>query len=65
MTHIVTVILIGWVVSFLGQLPLGTMSLTATQIAVEENFKNAWKYAIGVTIIETVYLRLEIGRAHV
>jgi threonine/homoserine/homoserine lactone efflux protein len=58
MTHIITVVAVGWLVSFLGQLPLGAMSLTATQIAVKENFTNAWKYAIGVALIEIVYLRL-------
>jgi threonine/homoserine/homoserine lactone efflux protein len=50
----------GWLVSFLGQLPLGTMSITATQIAVAENFSNAWKYTIGVTIIEVAYVRLTV-----
>jgi threonine/homoserine/homoserine lactone efflux protein len=49
---------LGMILSFLGQLPLGTMSMTATQIAVQENFRNAWKYAIGVALIEIVYLRL-------
>ena len=58
MQHIIIVIVIGWLVSFLGQLPLGTMSLTSTQIAVEENFKNAWKYSLGVALIEIIYLRL-------
>ncbi len=51
----------GWLVSFLGQLPLGTMSITATQIAVQENFTNAWKYAIGVAIVEIIYLRLTLS----
>ncbi|HRI20907.1 MAG TPA: LysE family transporter [Panacibacter sp.] len=51
----------GWLVSFLGQLPLGTMSITATQIAVQENFRNAWKYAFGVAIVEMVYLRLTLS----
>lgn len=51
----------GWLVSFLGQLPLGTMSITATQIAVQENFRNAWKYAIGVAIVEIIYLRLTLS----
>lgn len=56
--HILFVALMGWVLSFLGQLPLGTMSLTATQITVQENFTNAWRYALGVTIVEMIYLRL-------
>jgi threonine/homoserine/homoserine lactone efflux protein len=52
---------LGVILSFLGQLPLGTMSLTATQIAVQENFRNAWKYSVGVAVIEIVYLRLVLS----
>jgi threonine/homoserine/homoserine lactone efflux protein len=47
---------LGCLLSFLGQLPLGTMSLTATQIAVQENFRSAWKYALGVAFVEMIYL---------
>jgi threonine/homoserine/homoserine lactone efflux protein len=36
------------------------MSITSTQIAVQENFKHAWRYAIGVAIIEIIYLRLTL-----
>ncbi|MDE3125246.1 MAG: LysE family transporter [Bacteroidota bacterium] len=54
----ILVLLIGWLVSFLGQLPLGTMSITATHIAILESFRNAWRYAFGVAIIEVIYLRL-------
>ncbi|CAF3857877.1 unnamed protein product [Rotaria sp. Silwood1] len=61
MLHILSVICWGWLVSFLGQLPLGTMSITTTQIAVEENYGNAWKYAIGVALIEIIYLRLVLS----
>ena len=52
---------LGLILSFLGQLPLGTMSMTATQIAVQENFRNAWKYSVGVALIEMVYLRLVLS----
>lgn len=52
---------LGWLVSFLGQLPLGTMSITATQVAVAEGFKKAWQYSIGVAIIEIAYVRLTIS----
>ncbi len=55
--HLVFICLLGWLLSFLGQLPLGTMSITATQIAVQENFSNAWKYSLGVALIEVIYLR--------
>lgn len=59
--HILYIFFIGWLVSFLGQLPLGTMSITSTQIAVQENFRNAWKYALGVAIVEIIYLRLTLS----
>ena len=52
---------LGLLLSFLGQLPLGTISLTATQIAVQENFRNAWKYAAGVALIEMLWLRLVLS----
>ena len=51
----------GWFVSFAGQLPLGTMSITSAQIAVEENFRNAWKYSLGVALIEIIYLRFTLS----
>ena len=47
-------------ISFLGQLPFGNMNLTATQLAVQEGYKNAWKYAIGIVLIEMIYLRLAL-----
>lgn len=54
------VFFLAFLISFLGQLPLGNMSFTATQIAVQEGVKNAWKYAIGVAIVEMVYLRFAL-----
>jgi threonine/homoserine/homoserine lactone efflux protein len=53
-----SILLLGFVLSFLGQLPVGVISITATQIAVQENFRNAWKYSFGIALIEMVYLRL-------
>jgi len=47
-------------ISFLGQLPFGNMNLTATQLAVQEGLKNAWKYAVGIVLIEMIYLRLAL-----
>ena len=60
MTYLSSLIL-GLLLSFFGQLPLGTISLTSTQIAVQENFRNAWKYSIGVALIEMVYLRVVLS----
>lgn len=54
------IIFMGFLVSFLGQLPLGNMSFTSTQICIQEGFKKAWQYAIGVAIVEMIYLRLAL-----
>jgi len=58
--ELIKVFFIGALISFLGQLPLGNMNLTATQISVQENFKSAWKYGIGIVIVEIIYLRLAL-----
>ncbi len=59
--NIVITALLGMLVSFLGQLPLGNMSITATQIGLEEGFKTAWEFSIGVAIIEMIYLRIALS----
>lgn len=48
-------------VSFLGQLPLGNLSITATQVGLEEGFRKAWAYSIGVAIVEMIYLRFALS----
>jgi threonine/homoserine/homoserine lactone efflux protein len=58
--HIYT-LLLGLILSLLGQLPLGTISMTATQIAVQENFQDAWKYSAGVALVEMIYLRVVLS----
>jgi threonine/homoserine/homoserine lactone efflux protein len=50
----------GLLISFLGQLPLGNMNMTATLLHVQESAKNAWKYGIGLALVEVVYLRLAL-----
>jgi threonine/homoserine/homoserine lactone efflux protein len=47
-------------ISFLGQLPFGNMNLTATQLAVQEGYKNAWKYGVGIVLVEMIYLRFAL-----
>lgn len=47
-------------ISFLGQLPFGNMNLTATQLAVQEGYKYAWRYSVGIVIVEMIYLRLAL-----
>lgn len=55
------ILFMGFLVSFLGQLPLGNMSFTATQIGLQEGIKAAWRYAAGVALIEMVYLRFALS----
>ena len=50
----------GFLVSFLGQLPLGNMSFTSTQIGLQEGFAKAWQFAFGVAIVEMIYLRFAL-----
>jgi threonine/homoserine/homoserine lactone efflux protein len=59
--HIIYIFFLGWMLSFFGQLPLGTMSFTSTQIAVQENFRKAWQFSIGVALVEIIYLRLVLA----
>src|SRR4026208_105518 len=60
MIELLKVFFIGFPISFLGQLPLGNMNLTATQLSVQENLKNAWKYGLGIVLVEIIYLRLAL-----
>ena len=61
MTELLPVLFAGFMVSFLGQLPLGNLNIAATQISVEENFKNAWLFSIAGAIVEVIYLRLALN----
>lgn len=61
MNELLPVIFTGFGVSFLGQLPLGNLNVAATQISVQENFKKAWLFSIGVAIVEVIYLRIGLN----
>jgi len=54
------ILFLGFLVSFLGQLPLGNMSFTSTQICIQEGVKKAWQFAFGVAIVEMIYLRFAL-----
>jgi threonine/homoserine/homoserine lactone efflux protein len=58
--EMIKIFFIGSLISFLGQLPLGNMNLTATQLSVQESFRSAWKYGLGIVLIEIMYLRLAL-----
>lgn len=58
------VLFLGMLVSFLGQLPLGNMSFTATQVCLQEGVRQAWRFALGVALVEMVYLRFALTGMH-
>ena len=58
--HNFFVLFIGIMVSFLGTLPLGNLSVTALQIGIQEHKDNAWKYAVGAALVEIAYLRVSL-----
>jgi len=41
-------------------LPLGNMNLTSTQLSVQEGYKQAWLYGLGIVIVEVIYLRFSL-----
>lgn len=54
------ILLVGLLISFLGQLPFSNMNLTATQMSVQEGFKNAWQFGLGIALVEVIYLRFSL-----
>lgn len=50
----------GMMISFLGTLPLGTLNISAMQIAVSDGIPPAIKFAIGALIIEVLYVRISL-----
>lgn len=47
-------------ISFLGQIVLSNMNMTATQLSVQEGYKKAWYFGLGVAIVEIIYLRFAL-----
>src|ERR1700710_929898 len=60
MFEIVRIFFTGLVISLLGALPLGTLNVTAMQISVQENSRNAVKYALGAALVEIIYVRISL-----
>ncbi|MCC6635212.1 MAG: LysE family transporter [Chitinophagaceae bacterium] len=59
MTYLI-ILSIAFGISFLGQIVLSNMNMAATQLSVQEGFNKAWKFGIGVAIVEIIYLRLAL-----
>lgn len=60
MLDLIKVFFTGMFISFLGSLPLGSLNVTAMQVAIEENIKNAIRFSLGATLVEILYVRLSL-----
>lgn len=50
----------GMFISFLGTLPLGTLNIAAMQISVSDGLRPAIYFAIGVLLVEIIYVRISL-----
>lgn len=50
----------GLIISWIGALPLGTLNVTAFDIAASQGFQNAFLFAISVVLVELLYVRLSL-----
>ncbi|MGB8191604.1 MAG: LysE family transporter, partial [Chitinophagaceae bacterium] len=60
MPKLLRIFVTGLFISFLGTLPLGTMNIAAMQISVTDGLRPAFYFALGVLLIEIVYVRLSL-----
>ena len=58
------VFMTGMLISFLGTLPPGSLNISAMQVAVEESVRNALRFALGVALVEVLYVRLSLQAVH-
>ena len=60
MNQLLKIFLVGTFISFLGSLPLGTMNVAATHIAVQDGQFAALIFSAGAVLIEIVYVRIAL-----
>ena len=60
MIEIIRIFFTGLIISLLGALPLGTLNITAMQVSIQENTRNAIRFSLGVAIVEIVYVRVSL-----
>ena len=56
----IKIFLWGWVISFLGSLPLGTLNVAAMQIGIYEGVNNALYFSFGSLLVEMLYVRISL-----
>ena len=50
----------GLFISFLGTLPLGTLNIAAMQISISDGIRPALYFAMGVLLVEVIYVRISL-----
>lgn len=60
MFEIIRLFFTGLFISFLGTLPLGTLNISAMQISIQENTRRAVLFALGVALVEIIYVRVSL-----
>jgi len=60
MPKLLRIFITGLFISFLGTLPLGTMNIAAMQISVSDGLRPALYFAMGVLLVEIIYVRLSL-----
>lgn len=60
MLSLLAIFFIGMLISFLGTLPLGSLNVSAMQIAITEDTRKAILFSLGVALVEILYVRLSL-----
>jgi len=60
MPQLTRIFFTGMMISFLGSLPLGTMNVAAMQIAITDGYTDALWFALGILIVEIIYVRISL-----
>ena len=60
MPKLLRIFMTGLFISFLGTLPLGTLNIAAMQIALTDGIRPALYFALGVLLVEIIYVRISL-----
>ncbi len=60
MSKYIRIFFTGMLISFLGSLPLGTLNISAMQISITDGYPPAIGFALGVLLVEVIYVRLSL-----
>src|SRR3954447_11777067 len=60
MHHLLRIFFTGMIISFVGSLPLGSLDVAAMQISITDGYSHALSFAIGILLVEIVYVRISL-----